>query len=185
MKLTPTFISGLMLAKSDRFEDERGAFMRLYCRDTLDAAHLRHHAPVQMNYSITRTRGALRGMHYQTGDQPEGKIVRCLHGHILDVIVDLRKGSPTFLQHFGVELNDSNTAVVIPPGCAHGFQLLGDSCELIYTHGATYAPDHQAGVRYDDPRINIAWPLAVTVISDRDKNMPLLDEDFQGVNYAL
>lgn len=185
MKITPTKIAGVMLAETERFDDERGTFMRIYCNETLNAAGLSHHAPMQMNLSVTHKRGALRGMHYQTEKGLEGKIVRCLHGRILDVIVDVRKNSPTFLQHVAVKLSDDNMAVIIPPGCAHGFQLLTEKCEMVYTHSSIYAPDHQAGIRYDDPRLGIKWPMPITVISERDRTLPWLSADFQGVGNAL
>lgn len=186
MKFSPTPIAGLMVAESERRGDARGSFMRLYCAPSLAAAGIAGQQPVQINQSITATRGTVRGMHYQTWPALEGKIVRCLRGRILDVAVDLRAGSPTFLQHHAVELSaDNNRALVIPPGFAHGFQALTDDCEMLYLHSAAYDPQHEAGLRHDDPQLGIDWPLPVSVLSDRDRGFAALTPNFSGVPHAL
>ncbi len=112
----------------------------------------------------------------------EAKWVRCLRGRVFDVAVDLRRGSPTFLSHCAVELSpEAVNALFIPEGCAHGFQVLEPDSELLYLHTAPYTPDHEGGLRWDDPALDIAWPLAVTDISERDRSHPLLDADFRGI----
>lgn len=183
MNLMPTPIDGLFVAHSNRIGDERGSFMRLYCADTFGAADIKNHAPVQINHSVTRQTGTLRGLHFQQAPALEAKIVRCLRGRVFDVAVDLRKGSKTFLQHHAIELSaDNHKAFVIPPGCAHGFQTLEDDCELIYLHSAAYNPAHEAGVRYDDAQLNIRWPRPVALLSDRDAGFAPLPADFAGVS---
>jgi len=108
--------------------------------------------------------------------------VRCLRGKVFDVIIDVRSGSSTFLHWFGAELSDVNMDMLyIPAGFAHGFQTLTDDCELIYHHSAFYTPGAEAGIKYDDPKVNIRWPLPVSSASDRDKNHPLLNENFKGI----
>lgn len=186
MKLLQTAIPDLWIVESERRSDARGSFMRLYCAQTLKAAGIGHHAPVQINQSVNLRRGTLRGMHYQTGTAPEGKIVRCLRGRVMDVIVDLRAGSPAFLRHEMIELSADNArAAIIPPGCAHGFQTLEDDCELLYLHSALYDPAHEAGLRHDDPKLGIRWPLPAAVMSERDTSFPLLADDFTGIANAL
>ena len=182
MNVTPTPIDGLFVAHSNRIGDERGSFMRLYCAQTLGAAGIKNHIPVQINHSVTRQTGTLRGLHYQHAPALEGKIGRCIRGRIFDVAVDLRAGSKTFLQHHTIELSaDNHQAFIIPPGCAHGFQTLEDDCELIYLHSAAYNPALEAGVRYNDAQLNIRWPRPVTLLSDRDAGFASLASDFTGV----
>ncbi|MCK7491690.1 MAG: dTDP-4-dehydrorhamnose 3,5-epimerase [Comamonadaceae bacterium] len=139
--------------------DERGRFVRVFCADEFAALRpgLRF---VQVNLSRTVGRGTVRGMHFQQAPAADAKLVRCVHGAVLDVAVDLRPHSPTFLAWHAVELSAAaETGVFIPEGCAHGFQALTDDAELLYLHTAAYAPLHEGGVRHDDPRLGIAWPL--------------------------
>ena len=120
-------------------------------------------------------------MHFQKGAHAETKFVRCLRGRVWDVALDLRAGSPTFLKWYGTELAPtSNAMIVIPEGCAHGFQVLEEDSELLYLHTAFYEPSSEGGVNYADPLAGIVWPLDATDISDRDKNYPLLDNTFRG-----
>lgn len=184
--VTHTGIAGVAVLESTRRSDERGSFMRMFCNQTLREAGLGDFAAVQINHSVTVQRGTLRGLHYQNEFAPEGKIVRCLKGHILDVAVDLRAGSPTYLQHVAVELSaDNNRALYIAPGCAHGFQSLSDDCEMVYLHSAAYTPAHEAGIRYNDLALAIHWPLPVTVLSERDASLPVISKEFRGVPDAL
>lgn len=121
-------------------------------------------------------------MHYQLPPHREIKMVRCISGAVLDMAIDLREGSETFLKWVNVELNAENKKMIyIPEGFAHGFQALTDNCELLYHHSAFYTPGSEAGIRYDDPLINIQWPLPVTDISDRDLSHPLLNQIFKGI----
>lgn len=182
MRFLTTRIAGLMIAESDVFADARGSFQRLYCQPSQAAQGLPAKPVVQINRSITAQKGTVRGMHFQHPPAMEQKTVRCLHGRILDVAVDLRAQSPTFLQHEAIELDaKSGRALVIPEGFAHGFQTLEDDCELLYLHTAAYSKPHEAGLRHDDPALGIRWPLAVTVLSERDQSYPLIDAAFKGV----
>lgn len=174
-------ISGAAVAVSRLVEDARGAFARLFDGDLLDGIH-QDRPIVQVNRSMTRTVGAVRGMHYQTAPALEAKWVRCLRGRVFDVLVDLRAGSPTFLHHFGIELSaEAGNALFIPEGCAHGFQVLEADSELLYLHTAPYAPAHEGGLRCDDPALGIAWPLPVAQQSDRDRSFALIDANFKGI----
>lgn len=184
MKLTPTPIAGLMVADSDARGDDRGFFRRAFCGPTL-AENGIDFTPVQANMSYSAKRGTMRGLHYQTGEAPEGKFFRCIRGAIYDMTVDLRAGSPTFLQSFGIELSAENAkALVIPPGFAHGFLTLTDDAEVLYLTSHVYAPAHEGAVRFDDPLIGMQWPFAPLVVSDRDRAIPDLPRDFAGVRIA-
>lgn len=179
--VAPGPIAGVRLATSRVIGDDRGQFARLFDLDLLGAVHGARPI-VQINHSITRQPGTVRGMHYQTAPALEAKWVRCLRGRVLDVAIDLRQGSPTFLQHFAVELSPAGAvALFIPEGCAHGFQVLEPDSELLYLHTAPYAPHHEAGLRCDDPALGIAWPLPVTGLSPRDAAHPLITADFEGI----
>jgi len=135
-----------------------------------------------MNHSVTYKKASIRGMHYQLAPFREIKLVRCVAGSVFDVIVDLRKDSSTFLQWFGQELSAENKKMLyIPEGFAHGFQCLTNDCELIYHHTEFYVPNAEGGIRYNDPAVNITWPLPVGTLSARDAAHPLLDENFKGI----
>lgn len=181
MQFESTKLKGAYKVLPELREDARGFFFRSYCAKAFEA--IDHHKPwVQMNHSMTLHRGAVRGMHYQTGQAREIKLVRCIRGRVWDVAVDLRADSPTFLQWEAVELSEENKLMYyIPEGFAHGFQCLTDRCELLYCHSEFYQPQCEAGLRYNDPRLAIAWPLAVVQVSDRDASHPLLNEDFKGI----
>lgn len=181
MTFTPTTLAGSYVVELDTFSDDRGWFTRFYCKN--EFATIGHQQEwVQMNHSFTTKKGTVRGMHYQLPPFREIKMVRCIAGAILDVIVDIRTGSPTFLQCTRVELSAKNKkALYIPEGFAHGFQALTNECELIYHHSQFYTPGAEGGIRFDDPMINITWPLPVTLISDRDANHPYLTEQFKGI----
>jgi dTDP-4-dehydrorhamnose 3,5-epimerase len=131
---------------------------------------------VQVNHSITRRRGTIRGLHLQRAPAAEFKLIRCLRGRVFDVAVDLRPGSATFGRWHALELSDENQRqILIPPGCAHGFQTLVDDCELLYQHSAAYRPDCEDGVRHDDPGLAIAWPEPVAELSARDAGLRSLE----------
>jgi len=181
MRIAETPLAGMVVAETTIRRDSRGRFMRLFCAQELDAAH--GGRPIlQINHSVTAKVGAVRGLHFQHPPHAEGKWVRCLAGRVFDVGVDLRRGSDTFLRWHGVELDAGKAnAVFLPEGLAHGFQVLEPDSALLYLHTAMYAPDHEDGLRYDDPRIGIEWPLPVTDISDRDRNHPRLDDAFEGL----
>lgn len=175
-----------MVGKADIRGDDRGAFMRLFCMPSMTAADITTGCGPwtvqQINRSITRDAGTVRGLHFQRQPALEAKIVRCLRGRVFDVAVDLRPQSSTYLRHFSLELRgDENTALFIPAGFAHGFQTLVDDCEMLYLHSTPYAPAAEGGIRHDDPRLGIAWPLPVTTLSPRDAAFAPIDESFAGV----
>lgn len=181
MNLHPTAIAGVFVAETKALQDSRGAFARLFCESDLAQA-IGGRRIEQINHSRTAAVGAIRGLHFQEAPHAEMKMVRCLRGRVWDVALDLRKGSPTFLKWHAQELSAANALMlVIPEGCAHGFQVLEADSELLYLHTASYTPSAEGGVRFDDPALSVPWPLRVTDVSDRDKKHPLLSKDFQGI----
>lgn len=181
VKVLATLLSGVVVVKTTPHNDARGAFARLYCERELTGV-IGDRRIVQINHSRTHSVGAVRGLHYQLGPQAEMKLVRCLRGRVWDVAVDLRAGSPTFLQWHAEELSaDNGCMLVVPEGCAHGFQVLETDSELLYLHTAWYAPEAEIGVRCDDPHLGIPWPLPLTDLSERDRHHPLLSPDFPGI----
>jgi dTDP-4-dehydrorhamnose 3,5-epimerase len=181
MKFSPTGISGSYIIDLEPFSDSRGWFARTYCKEEFQK--IGHHQEwFQINHSFTNKAGTIRGMHFQISPYSEIKLLRCISGAIFDVIIDIRKDSPQFLQWYGIELSAQNRKMLyIPAGFAHGFQTITDSCELIYHHSEMYNKDAEAGIRYNDPAINIQWPVALTEISERDATHPLLDKQFKGI----
>lgn len=181
MIFTKTILNGSYIIELNAFTDERGWFARTYCKNEFSA--IGHHDEwVQMNHSFTKNKGTIRGMHFQLPPFSEIKLVSCIAGAVYDVIIDLRKNSATFLQSFGVELSAQNKKMIyIPAGFAHGFQALSNDCEMIYHHSQFYTTGAEGGIKYNDPKINISWPLAVTNISERDNQHNLLDENFKGI----
>ncbi|MBU1211362.1 MAG: dTDP-4-dehydrorhamnose 3,5-epimerase family protein [Alphaproteobacteria bacterium] len=181
MKLIATPLNGVFEAETQPIADVRGRFARLFCLKELAAAHGSRDI-VQINYSMTRDVGAIRGLHYQRPPQAEGKWIRCLSGKVFDVAVDLRRGSATFLKWHAVELDGERmNAVFIPEGCAHGFQVLEANSELLYLHTMAYEASAEAAVRWDEPRVGVTWPLPATTISDRDRSHAPLDPSFEGI----
>jgi dTDP-4-dehydrorhamnose 3,5-epimerase len=176
-----TPLSGAFLVDLEPNVDERGFFARTFCEREFAARGLSTHYP-QQNTSFNRVAGTLRGMHWQTSPHAETKLVRCTAGAIYDVIVDLRRESPTRLGWFGVELSArTRRALYIPERFAHGFLTLEPDTEVAYLMGASYAADAARGMRFDDPRVGIVWPSAPVVISPRDLALPRLrDEMLQG-----
>ena len=181
MIFTPTPLEGSYVIDLQPYSDERGWFARFYCKNEFH--EIGHHKDwVQLNQSVSYQKGTLRGMHFQVPPFREVKMVRCIAGAVFDVIIDIRQGSDTFLQWFGVELSAANRKMLyIPEGFAHGFQTLTDNCELIYHHTEFYTPGAEGGIRYNDPAVNIKWPLPVTVISARDEAHSLIDKHFKGI----
>jgi dTDP-4-dehydrorhamnose 3,5-epimerase len=169
MKFTETPLQGAFIIDLEKRGDDRGFFARFFCEREYQQ-HGLNHKIVQANTSFSRYRGTLRGMHYQLAPKGEDKIVRCLKGSLLDVIIDLRPDSPTFLKHFRIELTaESRTMLYVPKGFAHGFLTLEDHTEAFYLVTEFYSPEHERGVRYNDPKFGIQWPLEPAVISDKDK----------------
>ena len=172
MRIADTPLQGALLLEPERIEDERGYFARTFCVDELAARGMRFEV-VQCNVSSNRRRGTLRGMHFQRPPHAEGKIVSCLAGSLLDVIVDLREDSPSFRRWHAVELSAANRlALAIPPGLAHGFQTLEDGTEVQYMMSRRYVPEAAAGVRWNDPAFGIRWPIERPILSARDAAYP-------------
>lgn len=173
---------GLKRITRQRLGDQRGFLCRMFCAEELTVAGWKKQV-AQINHTVTAKRGSVRGLHYQMPPHAEMKLVSCIRGEVWDVAVDLRTSSSTFLQWHAEQLSaDNGHAVLIPEGFAHGFQTLTDDCELLYLHTAAYAPQAEAGLRFDEPRIHIAWPLDVAEISKRDQTHAFLSEAFKGVN---
>ena len=169
-------LGGAFVIDPEPYEDARGSFSRIFCQAEFSAQGLSFSA-VQSNLAQSHAQGTVRGLHYQTVPALESKLVRCTRGAVYDVIADLRPESPSYLQHVGVELSaDNRRAVYVPELFAHGYQTLTPNAELIYQVSAPYSPVYERGVRYDDPALQIRWPLPVTTISEKDQHWPLLGE---------
>jgi dTDP-4-dehydrorhamnose 3,5-epimerase len=172
MLFTPTSLPGAFIVDIAPIQDARGFFARTWAPEEFHR-HGLDPTLVQCNASWNRKRGTLRGMHFQTEPFSEVKIVRCTHGALLDVIVDLRKTSPAYCQWTSVELTAANhRALYIPKGFAHGYLTLTDEVEAYYHVSAPFSPAHASGVRWDDPAFAIAWPFAPTVMSEKDRAWP-------------
>lgn len=174
MKIESTPLVDAALVHLEPHGDDRGFFARTFCTEEFRQAGLITDV-VQANMSYNADRGTLRGMHYQTMDAPEAKLIRCVSGAVWDCIIDMREDSPTYRQHFGVELSAKNrTAFYVPPMFAHGFITLTDDAEVMYQVSGPYTPSAERGVRYNDPVIGIEWPMEPATLSDKDANWPLL-----------
>jgi dTDP-4-dehydrorhamnose 3,5-epimerase len=181
VRIEPTPLLGVVLIHTTPVRDHRGRFTRIYCAQEFEHS-IRPLNFVQTNLSRTEGRGSVRGLHYQRSPAAEAKLIRCLRGKVFDVTVDLRASSPTFLQWYSVELSeDAECQILIPEGCAHGFQVVSDGAELLYQHTAPYTRDLEGGVRCDDPMIGIKWPLPLASHSQRDSSFALLDKTFEGI----
>ena len=176
-----TPLLGLKVIQRKRIEDSRGFLSRFFCANEFNTYGF--NKPVsQINHTLTRQKGAVRGLHYQQPPHAEIKLVSCLKGEVFDVAVDLRKDSPTFLHWHGEILSDNNQrSLLIPEGFAHGFQTLTEDCELIYLHSAPYVKEAEAALNVTDPKLDIAWPLNMTELSERDRSHPMLKLDFEGM----
>ncbi len=175
MIFTETTLPGAFIIDLELRTDSRGFFARAFCQKEFEAHGLK---PViaQANVAFNHLKGTLRGMHFQFPLAAETKVVRCTRGAILDIIVDLRPESPTYLQHVAVELNEDNhRALYVPERFAHGYQVLRDKTETSYQVGEFYTPGSEGGLLYTDPRLKLSWPLPVTVISEKDAAWPLLE----------
>jgi dTDP-4-dehydrorhamnose 3,5-epimerase len=180
-EIISTPLSGLVVVQRMAIEDERGFLSRLFCSEELQAQGWAGKVK-QVNHTLTREVGVVRGLHYQTPPKAEAKLVSCIRGAVWDVAVDLRKNSPTFLEWHAQEISAANKrAILIPAGFAHGFQSLTTDCELIYLHSESYDPVLERGLMPLDPILKISWPLQISSMSQRDSNHHLLDENFEGV----
>lgn len=182
MNVRPTKLSGVFVAETTPFTDHRGSFARVFCERELAPAIGGRHI-VQMNHSRTATAGAVRGLHYQRPPHAEMKLVRCVRGRVFDVAVDIRAGSPTFLEWHAEELSAGNARMmIVPEGFAHGYQALEPDSELIYSTTAFYEPSAEGGLSALDPRLAIRWPLPVVDLSKKDASQPPIERDFAGVS---
>lgn len=185
MIFTETKLRGAFVIDIERREDSRGFFARVFCQHEFDAEGLK---PIiaQANVAYNRKKGTLRGMHFQFPPAAEMKLVRCTRGAILDIIVDLRPESPTYLQHVAVELTEENCrALYVPERFAHGYQALRDDTETSYQVGEFYTPGSEGGLLYNDPRLGLEWPLPVSVISDKDQVWKRLEEQEEEVKRRM
>ena len=170
-----TPLKGAYIIELEKRGDERGFFARAFCQNEFETEGLATKF-VQVNNSLSADKGTLRGMHYQLAPHAETKIVRCIKGALYDVIIDLRPNSETYCQSFGKELSaDNRRMMYVPKGFAHGFITLTDNTEAFYFVDEFYAPNFERGVRYDDPKFGIEWPIKPVVVSDKDKQHPDFD----------
>lgn len=174
-------ILGLTTLERKPIGDSRGYLERVFCETELSDL-IAGRRIVQMNRTLTKKVGVVRGMHYQRPPSAETKIVSCTRGEIFDVAIDLRKGSPTFLQWYGEVLSAENhRTLFIPEGFAHGYQTLSEDVELLYLHTAAHSSDHEEGLNALDPLVGIKWPREITDRSPRDANLQYLSDDFKGI----
>ena len=181
LTITATPLQGLSLVKRTPVQDSRGSFARLFCSDELSVLGW-NTAIAQVNLSRTELKGTIRGMHFQHPPWSEKKLLLCLKGAILDIVIDIRADSPTFLQYYSVTLSEDNSlGLHIPEGFAHGFQTITRAVELLYFHSAPYTPSAEGGLNPLDPQLALPWPLPITQISEKDRNLPVLNNDFEGL----
>lgn len=180
LNISPTPINDLYLIQANSFKDDRGMFSRLYCQEELQ--DITGMGIKQVNHSLTKERGTVRGLHFQYEPNAEEKIVQCIRGSVFDVVVDIRKNSPTFLKVFSVNLTQKNKKMIyIPKGFAHGFQTLEDDTELLYFHSSVYKPSNEGAIHVKEPLLDIAWPLKIQNLSQRDNEHAFLTNDFEGI----
>jgi dTDP-4-dehydrorhamnose 3,5-epimerase len=176
-----TSLKDVRLIDLSRKEDDRGFFARFFCRNEFGSAGLETNF-VQINSSVSVKAGTLRGIHYQISPSAEAKVVRCISGALWDCVVDLRTTSPTFGKWFGTTLSAENrTMLYVPRGCAHGFITLTDNAEVFYLVSAFYTPEHERGLRWDDPHFGVQWPRQPAEISAKDRAWPLFDPVYHGI----
>lgn len=177
MIFAETRLAGAFIIVPELKEDERGFFARTFCQNEF-LAHGLETRVVQCNTSFSRRGGTLRGMHYQVPPKAETKLVRCIKGAIYDVIIDLRPDSATYCEWAAVELSQDNRKMIyVPRGFAHGFQALEDDTEITYQVSEFYSPEHERGIRWDDPAFKIKWPVENKIISKKDMNYPLFEQE--------
>jgi dTDP-4-dehydrorhamnose 3,5-epimerase len=175
-ELRRTAISGVFEVLAQPFADHRGAFLNAFrAQELAFMSSWGDRSIAQVNLSRTEAVGTIRGLHLQAEPHSEAKLVRCLRGRVWDVAVDLRQDSATYGQWHAVELSpDHCNALLIPEGCGHGFQVLEPGSELLYLHSGAWEPEAESGVRWDEPQLEIAWPLPAADLSDRDRSLPFL-----------
>ena len=178
MIFTETKLKGAFLIEVKKLEDDRGFFGRAWCKNEFEEHGLNANI-CQLNTSLTKKKGTVRGMHYQVDPYQETKFIRCTKGRIYDVIIDLRPDSPTFMQWIGNELSEDNYKMMyVPENFAHGFVVLEDNSEVYYPVTQFYTPGAEAGIRYNDPAFNIQWPVEISLVSEKDMSHPDFDPSF-------
>ncbi|MCK8465074.1 dTDP-4-dehydrorhamnose 3,5-epimerase [Aliiroseovarius sp. S1339] len=176
MKFKETPLKGAFVIDLEEIADDRGHFARAFCAEEFEAHGLKP-SIAQINLSFNEKKGTIRGLHYQEAPAAEAKFLRCISGAIYDVIVDLRPDSPTYRQHFGIELSAENrTAIYVPEMFAHGYLALTDGAQAYYSASEFYTPGVEGGLRYDDPALAIDWPIPVTIVSEKDAQWPLISD---------
>ena len=176
MKFLPARLSGIWIIDLELRADDRGFLARTYCEREFSLHGLNTRWP-QCNLTLTKERGMIRGMHFQAEPQPEIKLIRCAAGAIFDVVVDVRRESKTFGQWESFELTAENRRTLyVPGGFAHGFQCLVKNCEVFYQMSEVYVPELARGIRWNDPQVDVRWPIENPILSERDRNLPLLSE---------
>ncbi len=177
-----TPLAGVKVAQRKPLGDARGFLTRFFCADEFRSAGLVRPV-IQVNHTLTRGKGVIRGMHFQLPPHAEMKVVGCLSGAVFDIAVDLRAGSPTFLNWHGEIISAENfRSLLIPEGFAHGFQTLSQNCELVYLHTAAFHPGSEGALNPCDPAIGIQWPEPISEMSDRDRSRPFIDNHFAGIH---
>mgnify|MGYP001192393159 FL=1 len=180
LNIIETNFQDLYIVDPNGFHDERGSFSRVFCQNELK--DIFSFNIKQINHSVTKKSGTVRGLHFQYEPNSEVKMVKCIKGSVLDVLVDIRKGSKTFLEIFYIELSEHNQKMIfIPKGFAHGFQTLEDDSELIYLHSSIYTPSNEGALNVLDKKLKIKWPKDIINLSERDKNHPHLTSKFKGI----
>ncbi len=175
MTFQETKLNGAYVVELDRLVDDRGFFGRFFCRREFKLAGISHDIK-QINLSYSHLAGTVRGLHYQAEPNQESKFIYCSKGAIFDIMVDMRKGSVTYLQWVGTELRAEDSRMVyVPEGFAHGYATLADKCEVIYSVSGFYAPESERGIRWDDPAIGIQWPVSILHVSDKDLRHQYID----------
>lgn len=169
-------IEGVFEITIKKLNDNRGYFSNIF-RANEEVFSSSWNRPIkQINLSLTKQKGTIRGLHLQRKPDSEAKLIRCVRGTVFDIAVDLRKNSPTYLSWHAVELDsEKNNVIIIPEGCAHGFQTLTPNCEMLYVHSNNWVSSSEIGIRYNDTAIGITWPIKCTELSDRDRNLPFLE----------
>jgi len=181
LNIINTYLEGLYTIEPNTYKDDRGEFIRVFCEDELSDIFKENNIK-QVNHSLTHQKGSVRGLHFQYLPDCEIKLIKCIQGKIIDIVVDIRENSPTFLKSFSVELSAENKKMIyIPKGFAHGFQTLEDDTELIYFHSEIYSPENEGALSIFDPKLDIVLPLKVSDISIKDNSHKYLDNDFKGI----
>lgn len=176
-----TAIDGLKIIQRKPIQDSRGFLSRFYCAETFSSIGM-NKSIVQINHTLTRQKGAVRGLHFQHPPYAETKVISCIKGEIFDIAVDIRQGSPTFLKWHAEILSEQNQqSLMIPEGFAHGFQTLTDDCELIYLHTAAYNQPSEGALNIKDPLLGIKLPIEITDLSQRDSTHPMIKIEFLGI----